>query len=470
VGDVILVIDSQETVRRLLAEILFQEGRSISAIAPPKDLFATLDEIDPTILILDAEGDREELLSLLDRLLSEKPRLPLILLSGNADLRTGVEAIRRGVRDFLPKPIPIEALMKSVDELIGEQQGDWKLIERRRKFRTGQGLDFYKLPSTAMAEVYEQISQVAMSRDTSVLITGESGTGKEIAAMLIHDLSPRRQAPFLELNCASIPSALLENELFGHEQGAYTDARSRKMGLVEAADGGTLFLDEIGEMSMSLQAKLLRFLENHVFRRVGGTEDRRVEVRIVSATNQDLEDLVARKQFREDLYYRLNVVPIRLPPLRDRREDILPLLHYFGNDFVLRFNRSKLELDEEARRILLEYSWPGNVRELKNLVERLVLMDSGDGFRGDVLREALGRGLARNKESSGERLRRLLDEPFPDEGLQLTEVLKDLELSLIRKAFDHCQGNQSRCAELLGLGRDKLRYRLKTHEIDREGS
>jgi DNA-binding NtrC family response regulator len=261
---------------------------------------------------------------------------------------------------------------------------------------------------------------------------------------------------------------LLENELFGHEIGAFTDAREAKIGLVEAAKEGTLFLDEIGEMSLALQVKLLRFLENKIFRRVGGTKDVQVDVRIVSATNQDLHEQVAHKRFRADLFYRLNVVPIRIVPLRDRREDILPLIQFFGKDYVGRFNRRSMDLNEEARRILMEYDWPGNVRELKNLVERMVLMDTGDRIGPESLRMALGQNLALSSETPGERIRRIMEEPLPESGVDLEEIVKSLEVDLIEKALNKSEGNQSRSAALLGLGRDKLRYRLKSYKIGKE--
>ncbi len=466
--DVVLVIDNQESVRRLLEDALAEGDRRIIACEYPQDLITTVETASPDLLILDISGHEEEMDGFLESMRREHTRLPIILLSSHGDLDTGLRAMKAGVRDFLVKPIPMDALRETVTTVLAESVSESSLLDRHRQFKTGSGLNFYKLQSPAMTKVYEQVAQVAMSRDTTVLITGASGTGKEIIARLIHDLSPRREGPCIELNCASIPTELLESELFGHEKGAFTDAQARKTGLVEAADGGTLFLDEIGEMPLPLQVKILRFLESRVFRRVGGTEDLQVDLRFVSATNQDLEELVAKKLFRADLFYRLNVVPIHLLPLRDRREDILPLMQFFGKDYVGRFNRRTLELDEESRRVLLDHDWPGNVRELKNLVERVVLMDSGEGLSADSLREVLGNDLARERESAGERLRRLLEEPLPDEGVDLEALVKILEIELIEKALRKFGGNQSRAAEILGLGRDKLRYRLKSHGIVKE--
>jgi two-component system, NtrC family, response regulator AtoC len=464
VQDVILVIDSQESVRRLLEINLADPNRQILSYEYPKDLVGAVETASPDLIILDMTGHEEEMGDFLDFMKLEYPKLPIILLSSKHDLETGIRAMKSGARDFIPKPISVDSLRETVTSTLAECIRETSLLERHRQFKTGSGLNFYKLQSESMTKVYEQAAQVAMSRDTTVLITGDSGTGKEIIGRLIHDLSPRREGPCVELNCASIPSELLESELFGHEKGSFTDAHAKKTGLVEAADGGTLFLDEIGEMPLALQVKILRFLETRTFRRVGGTQDLHVDLRFVSATNQDLENLVLQKLFRADLFYRLNVVPIHIAPLRERREDILPLLQFFGKDYVGRFNRRTLELDDEARRVLLEYDWPGNVRELKNFVERVVLMDSGEGLGAESFRGILGNDLARKSESVGEGLRRLLDEPLSDEGVDLESILKSLESDIIKKALQKCDGNQSQAAELLGLGRDKLRYRLKIHE------
>ncbi len=466
--DVILVIDNQESIQRLLENSLGSKRRQVIASEYPEDLQTSLEMADPSLLILDITGREDELDTTLEQVFKADSRLPVILLSSLADLDLGMRAMKAGVCDFVSKPISMEKLAGSVEAILDYNRSETELLEQHRKFRTGSGLSFYKLQSQAMTEVYEQSAQVAMSRDTTVLITGESGTGKEIIARLIHDLSPRRDKPFLELNCASIPSELLENELFGHEVGAFTDAREAKIGLVEVAKGGTLFLDEIGEMSLALQVKLLRFHENKIFRRVGGTKDMQVDVRIVSATNQDLHEQVAHKRFRADLFYRLNVVPIRILPLRERREDILPLIQFFGKDYVGRFNRRSMDLNEEARRILMEYDWPGNVRELKNLVERMVLMDTGDQIGPESLRMALGQNLALSSETPGERIRRIMEEPLPESGVDLEEIVKSLEVDLIEKALNKSEGNQSRSAALLGLGRDKLRYRLKSYGIGKE--
>ena len=465
-SDLILVLDDQEGVRQLLAQSLAGEGRSLRCEKLPQDLHAVLRESDPTLLILDPLGLPSGPASLLDEILSGYPELKVIILSSQAEIGEAVDAMRHGAHDFLPKPIPLPQLQDSVTKALASLVDGQELMKRRRQFRMGDGQDFYKSTSEAMAKVYEDALMVAMSQDTTTLITGESGTGKEVIAQLIHQLSPRHDHAFMELNCAAIPAELLESELFGHEAGAFTDAKDSKSGLFEVADKGTIFLDEIGEMSQSLQVKLLRFLERKTFRRVGGTRDIDVDVRIISATNRDLREMVKERLFREDLYYRLNVVPILLPPLRSRREDILPLIGHFLAEFNPRFNKNFARIDEDARRMLMDYPWPGNIRELRNAVERIVLMESGAELTLDQLRPYLSDGWEQVPETFPRRLARLLEEPITDEGVDLDSLVKAMERSFIEKAYRQAGANQSRAAELLGLGRDKLRYRMKQIDIE----
>jgi transcriptional regulator with GAF, ATPase, and Fis domain len=309
------------------------------------------------------------------------------------------------------------------------------------------------------------VEQVAKSESTSVLIEGESGSGKELIAHLIHELSVRHDKPLLELNCAAIPRELLESELFGHEKGAFTDARQQKQGLLELASGGTLFLDEVGEMSLQIQVKLLRVLERMTFKRVGGTKDITVSVRIISATNQNLESMVREGAFREDLFYRLKVVPIRVPPLRERREDILPLARHFLDQFSRTFGKSFASIDPEAERILLNYPWPGNIRELRNLFERIVLLNQATSLQAQHLNAAIATvPLAGKGGSPLHALEGVLESgQFPDQGIDLEGSLGAVEKEVIQRAFDWTRGNQSRAAQILQMKRDKLRYRMKLY-------
>jgi two-component system, NtrC family, response regulator AtoC len=459
--DLILVLDDQEGVRQLLAQSLDAEDREIRCEAVPENLRSYLSSNEPSLLILDPAGLPESPGQLLNGLREKGLDLPVILLSSVTDLELAVEAMRAGAHDFLGKPIPLPRLLESVNEALAGQRGEQELLERRRLFRIGDSQSFYKSTSEAMTQVYDDALMVAMSGNTTTLITGESGTGKEVIALLIHELSPRHEAAFLELNCAAIPAELLESELFGHEAGAFTDAKESKAGLFEVANQGTIFLDEIGEMSMSLQVKLLRFLERKTFRRVGGTRDIEVDVRIISATNRGLREMVAERSFREDLFYRLNVVPINLPPLRERREDILPLIAHFFGDFNSRFNKNFSRIDDEARRMLMEHPWPGNIRELRNVVERVLLMEQGPELVANQLRTHLSGDWEQVAETFARRLARWIEEPIPEEGMDLVEVLRAVERKFIEKAYRQSAENQSKAAEMLKLGRDKLRYRMK---------
>jgi len=315
-----------------------------------------------------------------------------------------------------------------------------------------------------MQQVYTIVEQVAQSDSTSVLIEGESGTGKELIAHWIHELSGRRDKPMLEVNCAAIPRELLESELFGHEKGAFTDARQQKQGLLELANGGTLFLDEVGEMMLSIQVKLLRVLERMTFKRVGGTKDITVSVRVISATNQNLETMVREQRFREDLFYRLKVVPIRVPPLRERREDILPLAKHFLAQFNRQFGKNFEAIDSAAEQVLMSYPWPGNIRELRNLFERIVLLSQGNRIVTEHLRSAIAPAPSRGDASTIQTLRSVIESgQIPEEGFDLEGILGQVERDIIERALDRSGGNQSRTAALLQMKRDKLRYRMKLY-------
>ncbi|MCP4549128.1 MAG: sigma-54-dependent Fis family transcriptional regulator [bacterium] len=466
--DKILVLDRQEAVRSLLAGSLASEDREVICTAPADDPMPEIVEQNPELLILDPVGLPRELPELLSDLKSALPTLSFIILSSINDVNYAVDAMRLGAFDFLPKPIPLPRLLASVELALQDKGLDRELSEKRRLFKISGDQDYYKSTSESMSKVYDDSLMVAMSKDTTTLITGESGTGKEIIGQLIHGLSPRHKHPFMELNCAAIPAELLESEIFGHEAGAFTDAKESKPGLFEMANKGSILLDEIGEMSMNLQVKLLRFLERKTFRRVGGTRDIEVDVRIISATNRDLKQMVKEKRFREDLFYRLNVVPIKIPALRDRREDILPLIGHFFKDFNPRFNKNFTRIGERARRQLMDYPWPGNIRELRNVVERVVLMEDGPELTFEQLQPLLSGSWEEVPETFARRLMRQLEEPIPDDGVDLVNVVQEVERSFIEKAFIQSGQNQSKAAEMLKLGRDKMRYRMKQLAIEKE--
>ena len=463
----ILIVDDQESIRHFIEKAMVDEGYQVSTAGDGKTAFELITAVEPDLILLDLRLPDTHGLDILRRVKEENPELQVIIMTAFGDVDSAVRAMKLGAHDYVNKPINLEQLFLTISKAL-ESRTLWrelKHLRRCRNDRVTQG--FIRGDSPLMAEVYEMIEQVAVSESTGVLIQGESGTGKEHVANLIHELSPRAEKPFLEINCAAIPKELLESELFGYEKGAFTDARSQKQGLLEMADGGTLFLDEVGEMSLQIQVKLLRVLERMTFKRVGGTKDIKVSVRVISATNQDLEKMCAEKLFREDLYYRLRVVPIRVPALRERVEDILPLAKHFLFEFSKQFGKNFQGFSPEAERTLLEYPWPGNIRELKNLTERTVLLENGLRVEAEMLKLGSGR-TTREVDSPIAALELILDEPgLPPAGVPFERIISEIEQAMIVKASEATNWNQSRTAEVLHLKRDKLRYRMKLYGLSR---
>jgi two-component system, NtrC family, response regulator AtoC len=459
---VILLVDDEDTIRLFLEKTLRDEGyEAITAATGAAALELTRSEL-PDLVLLDLKLPDMNGLDVLQQIKEEVPEACVIMLTAFGDIETAVTAMKKNAFDFVSKPVNLEQLLITIGKGLESQKLIRELFELRRRFKIDMGEDYIPGESQQMKDIYEIVKRVAQSDTTTILIQGESGTGKEMIANMIHRYSSRHDQPFLEINCASLPEELLESELFGHEKGAFTDAKSQKVGLLELANKGTLFLDEIGEMSLTIQVKLLRVLERMTFRRVGGTKDIKVSVRIISATNSDLEAGVRTKAFREDLYYRLKVVPVFIPPLRERKEDIYLLLKHFLNHFNKQFNKGFQEIDEGAYEAILNYPWPGNIRELKNMVERIVLLEDDTTLRAEHIPLSIRQGMAPAKELSG--LRRIevaLSRPFPEEGIAFEAMLGGLERELIDKAMREAAGNQSRAARLLQLNRDKVRYRLK---------
>jgi len=463
----ILIVDDQESIRHFIEKAMVDEGYQVSTAGDGKTAFELITAVEPDLILLDLRLPDTHGLDILRRVKEENPELQVIIMTAFGDVDSAVRAMKLGAHDYVNKPINLEQLFLTISKAL-ESRTLWrelKHLRRCRNDRVTQG--FIRGDSPLMAEVYEMIEQVAVSESTGVLIQGESGTGKEHVANLIHELSPRAEKPFLEINCAAIPKELLESELFGYEKGAFTDASSQKQGLLEMADGGTLFLDEVGEMSLQIQVKLLRVLERMTFKRVGGTKDIKVSVRVISATNQDLEKMCAEKLFREDLYYRLRVVPIRVPALRERVEDILPLAKHFLFEFSKQFGKNFQGFSPEAERTLLEYPWPGNIRELKNLTERTVLLENGLRVEAEMLKLGSGR-TTREVDSPIAALELILDEPgLPPAGVPFERIISEIEQAMIVKASEATNWNQSRTAEVLHLKRDKLRYRMKLYGLSR---
>jgi two-component system response regulator AtoC len=461
----ILVIDDQEAIRLFLASALTDRGYAVSQAATGAEAIAVATAERPDLVLLDLVLPDTNGMEVLARLREDQPHICVVILTSYGEVDAAVRAMRLHAFDFVTKPVNLDRLLKVIERGIATAM---------TRPRAGDSVAelFAVLPGAvpscdpAMTEVYTVVRKLAAQGRSTVLIEGESGVGKDILAQLIHASSPRRTHPFLEINCASLPESLLESELFGHERGAFTDAFSQKLGLLELANFGTLFLDEIGEMSLPIQVKLLRVLEKMSFRRVGGLQDIQVDVRILAATNRNLSQLVETGAFRQDLYFRLRVVRLQPPPLRERPLDILPLAQHFLAHFNREFGRQVTGFTAAAQEALTTHPWPGNIRELRNAVERAVLLGEGDELDVAALDVA--------PPSPGDhdlvtRLSRVLREPLAPAGVSMDDLLADCEVRLIRKALEEAGGNRTQAARLLGLGRDRLRYRLKAHGMEEVG-
>jgi len=457
----ILIVDDEAFIRENLERILSEDGYRPISTETAESALKIFSEEEVDMVLLDLNLGTQSGLDVLRQLREIDPDVLVIIITGYGTVESAVEALKLGAYDYIKKPFKADAI-RLIVKLALETQALRR--EVRHLKRGGQSL----LDSTDMVgnspkllEVYLQIQEIAKHENATVLVTGESGTGKELVARAIHRLSTRSENPFVEINCGTLPFNLLETELFGHERGAFTDARTRKIGLFEEAHTGTIFLDEIGEMDMSLQVKLLRVLEDRRIRRLGGTRNIDINVRVVAATNRDLREAIDAREFREDLYYRLNVFPIHLPPLRERQDDIPVLLDHFIRRFSMEFRRKVHEMSREALDLLMRYHWPGNVRELRNVVERICIMHNREVIEPDHLpREILG-------DSSGSNLKPSIE--IPPGGIDLDALVGDFERDLVSRAVQITGGNVAKTARLLGVPRGTLRYKLGKLGIDLEG-
>jgi len=451
----VLVVDDEPGVRDSLRMLLKDDCEVITAEGVDAGLRA-LAETPPDLVLLDLVMPGRNGLEFLAELEERGDGPPVLVLTATRTVGTAVEAMKRGAADYVTKPFEAEALRIKIRHLLEHralaQEVNRLTDELDQRTRVGGLIG----RSDQMHEVFRTIERVARSTAT-VLISGESGTGKELAAHAIHDLGPRSQGPFVAVNCAAIPVNLMESELFGHERGSFTDARERRIGKFEAASGGTLFLDEIAELAPTLQAKLLRTLQEKVIERVGGIELIEVDARIVAATNRDLEQEVGEGRFREDLYYRVNVVPIELTPLRCRRDDIRLLAERFLARSREQAGLGPARLTREALGALERYPWPGNVRELENAIERAVALSDGDLIDIGDLPEAIAS--ASRTESLREALR--------SGGVAFEETVAAFEQEILREALDRCDWNQTRTAEQLGITRRLLKLKIDKHALTR---
>jgi two-component system, NtrC family, nitrogen regulation response regulator NtrX len=453
--ETILIVDDEEGIRSALAGILEDEGYRTVRAGDGVEALALCKRELPGLVLLDIWMPRMDGLETLKCLKEQYPTLNVIMMSGHGTIETAVKSTKLGAYDFIEKPLSLEKVVLTVENALAMT----RLKEENASLR-GLVLQSHEMigDSGAMLRLKEQIRMVAPT-NASVLITGENGTGKELVARSVHFHSQRREKPFIEINCAAIPEELIESELFGHERGAFTGAVSQKKGKFDLADGGTLFLDEIGDMSLKTQAKVLRILQERKFERVGGTRTLEVDVRIVAATNKLLEEEIKSGSFREDLFYRLNVVPFKVPALRERRDDVPLLTGYFLDAFCRREGRELKLIVPEAMEAMQRYDWPGNVRELKNIVERLVIMTPGGTISLNHLpdyfyAEAIGR------EAGGGRLDSVL------ELSSLREAREEFEKEFIIQKLEEHDWNVSRTAEAIELERSNLHRKIKSYGID----
>ncbi len=456
----ILIVDDEAFIRENLERILGEDGYRPISTASPEEAISQVAEQEVDLVLLDLNLGPKSGLDVLRQMRELDPDLLVIIITGYGTVESAVEAIKMGAYDYIKKPFKADAI-RLIVRLALETQQLRRKVRHLRRDSTGEHL----LEGTEMVgvspdllQIHRQVREVAKHESATVLISGESGTGKELVARAIHNLSPRRDRPFVEINCGSLPYNLLESELFGHERGAFTDAKVRKIGLFEEANGGTIFLDEIGEMDMNLQVKLLRVLEDRKIRRLGGTRNIDIDVRVVAATNRNLKDAIDEKLFREDLYYRLNVFPIHVPPLRERREDIVPLLDYFLQRLATDMNKKISEISREALDLLARYHWPGNVRELRNVIERICIMHNEPVIRPDCLpAEIWGRAPVGHAPVSYE---------IPPQGVILEEMVANIEKELIAKALAISGGNVARTSRILNVPRGTLRYKLQKYNLE----
>jgi two-component system response regulator AtoC len=449
----ILVIEDKEAMRKMVAQTLAEEGYSVDVAATGPEGIEKAKTKPFDLVITDMKMPDMDGLEVLSSLKEINTDTAVIVMTAYGTVETAVSAMKKGAFDFLTKPFDSDHMLLLVDKALKSQRivAENEMLREELDQRLGMGKIIGK--NEKINEVLLLVQKVAVS-DTSVLLQGESGTGKELFARAIHDLSPRKTKPFIAINCAAIPRDLLENELFGSERGAYTGSVARKIGKFEIADEGTVFLDEIGDMDIALQAKLLRVLQERTIERLGGTKTTKVDTRVIAASNSDLKELIAHKQFREDLFYRLSVFPITIPPLRDRRDDVEELANFFIQRYCLEMNKKPKSLSTEALAIMQKYHWPGNVRELENTVERAIILCEGKKIRP----ENLAIRLSTNNEI---RLR---------EGAGLKEIGQhaqaEAERSAITRVLGQVRGNKRRCAQILKIDYTTLFDKIKKYSID----
>jgi len=470
----ILVVDDERLVRWSLQQKCEEWGYEVVEAAAGEPALRLAQHESPDLVLLDVRLPDVNGLQVLEQLKKNPGAPAVIMITADPQLDDVKSALKLGAYDFVGKPLDFDELHVTIQNALEANRLRSEVQTLRGEVRRRTGYHEVVAVSPKMTELMSFVQKVAASEATTILVQGESGTGKDLVAKTIHYESTRQNGPFVAINCSAIPETLMEAELFGHEKGAFTDAKQMKKGLFETADGGTLFLDEIGELSPLLQAKLLRVLEDQVIRRVGGVRDLQVDVRVVAASNRDLEKAVREGHFRQDLYYRLAIIAVFIPPLRERTEDILPLVEFFIAWYNRKFKKSIRGISPETRRLLLAHNWPGNVRELKNSIERAMILEDESVLRPMYMPFAVGEaarsGLTAFEHTSasadggGKQLAsgRVLPRLYiPEEGTSLEEV----ERAMVELAMRQANGNQTHAARLLDISRDALRYKLKKFDL-----
>jgi two-component system, NtrC family, response regulator AtoC len=474
----IMIVDDERLVRWSLRQKCEEWGYHVVEADSGGPALKLAQHESPDLVLLDVRMPDLTGIEVLDQLKKSGASRAVIMITADPQLDDVKAALKLGAYDFVGKPVDFDELHVTIKNALEATNLRTEVQTLRGEVRRGAGYSNVVSVSPKMTELMNFVRKVAASEAITILIQGESGTGKDLIAKAIHYESSRQERPFVAINCSAIPETLMEAELFGHEKGAFTDAKQMKKGLFEAADGGTLFLDEIGELSPLLQAKLLRVLEDQVIRRVGGIKDMQVDVRVIAASNRDLEKAVRENQFRQDLYYRLAIIAIFIPPLRDRREDIMPLVEFFIDRYNRRFKKAVRGISDETRRLILSHNWPGNVRELKNTIERGMILEDEPLLRPLYLPFSVGESGGRtvfertSPADGGQALpngRTLPRLYIPEGGTSLEEV----EHTMVELAMRQSNGNQTHAAKLLDISRDALRYKLKKFGLipgDEEGA
>jgi two-component system response regulator PilR (NtrC family) len=447
----ILVVDDEKSMREFLEIMLRKEDYRISLAPNGEEVLRLIEKDIFDLVLLDIRMPKMDGIAVLKKIKALSPETVVIMITAYASADTAIKAMKEGAYDYITKPFKVEEIKLIIKNALEKRNLQKENTLLKQVIRDRYHFDNIIGQSSKMLALYDLLDKVGPTK-TNILITGESGTGKELVAKAIHYSSPRKDLPFVTLNCGAIPEPLIESELFGHMKGAFTDAIATKKGLFEVADEGTLFLDEISELPLLMQVKLLRVLQDREFKRVGGTEDIRVDVRIIAATNKDLEEAVREKRFREDLFYRLNVIQIKLPPLRERREDVPQLAMHFLKKFSEELNKTISNISSEALQLLLDYDYPGNVRELQNIIERAVALEANPELTAQNLRSYLDDHLQLKKGG--------LELDIPNEGINLEKLVEDIERTLLVKALNRTHGIKKKAAELLGINFRSMRYRL----------